>query len=197
MAIDRDAFFFRQLGDEIDRDAERVVETKHFATAERALTAGSHVVEHRADALHARRQRAREALFFGAQCGQNGLAAVADLGVGVPHRSDDAIDELRQEHRSREFPAEANGAADDAPQHIAAAFVRRDHAVADQKRRSARMVAEHAHRGVELVVHFAGVVVSAPLGDRLHDRLEQIDVVIRRRFLENAGDALQSHSRID
>jgi len=27
LAIDRDAFFFRQLGDEIDRDAERVVET--------------------------------------------------------------------------------------------------------------------------------------------------------------------------
>src|SRR5581483_1458663 len=39
--------------------------------------------------------------------------------------------------------------------------------------------------------------MSAELFDRLHDRREEIDVVVRRALLQDAGDALEAHAGID
>ncbi len=68
---------------------------------------------------------------------------------------------MGQEHGLRQLAAEADGAADDAAQYVAAPFVRRDDAVADEERGGAGVVAEDAHGRVELVVHSPAIPVSA------------------------------------
>ena len=68
----------------------------------------------------------------------------------------------------------AHGAAHDAAEHIAAAFVRRQHAVGDQERRRAQMVGDDAMAELRFAL-------CSALGhlDRCRDQVaEQIDVVI-------------------
>ena len=87
----------------------------------------------------------------------------------------------------------AHRAAHDPAQHVAAAFVRRQHAVGDQERRRAQMIGDHAQRGLLLALRIG----AGQFGDGADQRDEQIDVVIVVLALQHGGDALQPRAGID
>ena len=86
----------------------------------------------------------------------------------------------------------AHGAAHDAAEHIAAALVRRQHAVGDQERRRAQMVGDHAMGGL-----LRAVGIDAGSSATAGSAREQVDRVIVVRALHHRGDALEPHAGID
>ena len=87
----------------------------------------------------------------------------------------------------------AHGAAHDAAQHIAAAFVGREHAVGDQEARGAQMIGDDARaRLVRRIGGAADVIVDG--GDQ---RAEEVDVVVVVHALQHGGDALEPHAGVD
>ena len=109
-------------------------------------------------------------------------------------------------------------AAENAPQHISAALVRREHAVRQQERHRARMVGEHAERrGVDRIRHdvrpalpaanrHAGarlVALAAPVVDpnrllhRRDQRREEIGVEDHAHALRDRRDAFESGAGVD
>ena len=87
----------------------------------------------------------------------------------------------------------AHGAAHDAAQHVAAAFVGRQHAVGDQERRGTQMVGDHLVRGRLRTIR----VDAGLLRHRFDQAAEQVDVVVVVLALQDGGDALQAHAGID
>jgi hypothetical protein len=87
----------------------------------------------------------------------------------------------------------AHGAAHDAPQHVAATLVRWKHAVGDEKRGGPQVVGDHpmAREARALGRHADRLRGSADQG------LEQVDVVVVVLVLEDCGDTLEPHARID
>ena len=85
----------------------------------------------------------------------------------------------------------ADRAADDAPQHVTAAFVARDDAVDDQERARADVIGDHLER-VALEVLRAGRFRGG-----LDEILEEIDLVVRVHALQHRGNALEAHAGID
>src|SRR6478672_4820136 len=83
----------------------------------------------------------------------------------------------------------------DATQDVAAALVRRQHVVTDEKRHGPRMV------GNDLVAEpFAFEVVRIVPEELAHagvDRQEQIRVVVRWYLLKHAGETLEPHPGVD
>ena len=90
-----------------------------------------------------------------------------------------------------EHPTVTQSAADDPAQHVAAAFVGRQHAVDDQETARADMIGDHAQR---LVFQIAGIGQARRFGDQA---LEQVDLVIRMHVLQHRGEALQAHAGVD
>ena len=87
----------------------------------------------------------------------------------------------------------AHGAAHDPAQHVAAALVRRQHAVGDQERRAAQMVGDHAMADAERAVR----VLPGGLGAGQDQRAEDVGVVVVVLALQDGGDALQPHAGVD
>ena len=85
----------------------------------------------------------------------------------------------------------------DLAEHIATPFVRRQDAVADQEGGRARVIAQDAGRGVEVVVHVAAVAVPGDVADDLHDGGERVDVVDGGRLLEDARQPFEARAGID
>ena len=87
-------------------------------------------------------------------------------GAHLPHqrRHQPIHQRLARAHHVRM----AHRAAHDPAQHIAAALVRRQHAVGDQERRAAQMVGDHAMAGAERAVG----VLAGGLGARQDQRAE-------------------------
>ncbi len=87
----------------------------------------------------------------------------------------------------------AHGAAHDAAKHIAAPFVRRQHAVGDQEARGAQVIGDDARaRLVDRPARTADMLVDAR-----DQRLEEIDVEVVGDALQDGGDALKPHAGID
>ena len=84
----------------------------------------------------------------------------------------------------------ADGAAHDAALHVAAAFVRRDHAVADQECGGADVVGNHLERRVAQVSG-AGLAAGG-----LDQRVEDVDFVVAVHVLQDRGQALQTHAGV-
>ena len=87
----------------------------------------------------------------------------------------------------------AHGAAHDPAQHVAAALVRGQDAVGDEEGGGAQMVGDDAMRGL-----------PGPLGrdagdvrDRLDEGAEEVGIVVRVDALQDGGDALEAHARVD
>ena len=87
----------------------------------------------------------------------------------------------------------AHRPAHDAAQHIAAAFVRRQHPVGDQEGRSAQMVGDDAMRGALRTVG----IDAGQIGAHANERAKQVDVVIVVHALQDGGDALETHAGVD
>ena len=84
----------------------------------------------------------------------------------------------------------ANGAANDAALHIAAAFVGRVHAVADQKRGGADVVGNHAQAFV-VQVGLAGFA-----GGGFDQCIKNINFIVAVHMLQDGGQSLQAHAGV-
>ena len=90
-----------------------------------------------------------------------------------------------------ELVAVADGAADDAAEHVAASLVPGNDAVDDQEGAGADVVGDHLQRIVREVLRPGLARCGA---DQV---AEQVDLVVRVHALQHRGDALQAHARVD
>ena len=140
--IDLEIALAGNVGRQVRRETVGIVQQKQ-QRARDDLAAG---LRHAGFELrHARFQGLGEAFFFGPQHARDLLGALRQLGVGSAHDPRQHRHQLVEKRpRLTEFVAVAHGAAHDAAQHIAAAFVRGHDAVADQKAAGADVIGDYA-----------------------------------------------------
>ena len=124
------------------------------------------------------------------------MARALQLRIRLLHPFDDA---LREAEEDRLLEAEAVGvahrAAHDPPQHVAAADVRGQDAVADQEGHRPDMIGNHAEGEIPL-----GIAPVRRFGEFRHpvdDRAEEIGLVIALHPLHDRADPFEPHSRVD
>ena len=106
------------------------------------------------------------------------------------------IAKLRKEGMvNAEKLAVTGSTADDAAKHIAAAFVGRNNAVADHKRRTADMVGDNANGNIVLGVFAVSLVRD--LADRVENTANGIDLKHVVHALHDARKTLKTHAGID
>ena len=162
-----------------------------FAVKHAVLGAGNGGVED----FHALGEREEEAafLFFDDLLD----ARIVDFRIGFGHFGANGVDELVEEGLAgAELVAVADGAAADAAQHIGAAFVARDDAVGDGERAGADVVSDHLEGRGFRIDGFAARLLKDAL-DAGEQVLEEVDVVVVVHALENGGNALKTHARVD
>ncbi len=185
--VDVHAALAGDVGGEIDREAIGVVQAERVRTRDAAAGAGGDLVED----LHARIQGLGKALLFGLQRPLHGGQPRRQFRIGLAHQVGQGSGHLVEERLAHaEHPAMAQGAADDPAQHVAAAFVGRQHAIDDQERAGANVVGDHAQRLVFQVGH------ACQLGGVADQRLEQVDLVVAVHVLQDRGQALQAHAGV-
>ncbi len=181
----------RVLG-QVEREAIGVVELEGDLAGElfAALQVARLVFEH-GEAAH---QRGAETRLLELQRFCDQRFGADQLGIGLPHFAHQRGHELPHQRIARADQLRmAHRAPHDAAQHVAAALVRRQHAIGDQKRRSAQVVGDHAVRNLVRTVG----VDAARLGAGADQRAHQIDVVIVVLALQHGGDALETHAGVD
>ncbi len=102
---------------------------------------------------------------------------------------------MKKRTHQAEVPAVADRPAHDAAEDVSAAFVGWQDAVADQKRHGPAVVGDHLHRHVGL-----RRFTEPPPGKRLgllHDRHDEIGIVVGGGILQNGDDPFEAHAGID
>ena len=93
-----------------------------------------------------------------------------------------------------------NRAANDFAQHIAAAFVRRNHAIGDQERCRASMIGNDSQRSGAAAIHLQASSFlqshATKLRSALSERNKQIRVVVADDAFEDRGHAFQAHAGV-
>jgi hypothetical protein len=167
-------------------EAERVVELEHDRAGQRALAARLERRDLALEQPEAVRERLEEALLLAADPARDERAPLGEVGVGGGHRVDHGVGDAVQERALEpEQHAVARRAAQDPAQHVAAALVRGQHAVADQEGEGARVVGDHVQRDVLLGV--APLRHARELLGARDDREEQIRVVHPGHALQHRG----------
>ena len=153
-------------------------------------------LQHLGEDLHAAVDGLGEVLLLGADdAGDIGLL-FAQLRVLALVLMDDGVDDLIEERLvDAQQLAVARGAAEQAAQDVAAAFVGGQDAVADHEGRRADMVGDDAQRHVGLVGFL--VMRAGDLGDLVGDVHDGVDVEERRDVLAHAGQTLEAHAGVD
>lgn len=124
------------------------------------------------------------------------LAVGLQLRVLRGHRLDGGVREVLGDHAGGAQQAHvADGAAQDAAQHVAAALVAGGDAVADEHQRGADVVGDHAQRDVRLVVGAVGV--AGQLGGAVEDHPAGVDLEEVVDALKDGGEALQAEAGVD
>ena len=144
----------------------------------------------------ARVERPRELRLLAGDGGQDLVAPLDEVRIGLAHDLDDDRCGLGHERLApAEQPAVADGPAEELAQDVAAALVRGQDVVGDEERDRARVV------GDDLVAEALGLegvrVVAEQLAHPGVDRREQVGVVVGRDLLEDAGQALEAHPGVD
>ena len=122
-------------------------------------------------------------------------AAIVEFRVLGPELVDHDFGDVGQERLlDPQQPAVPDRLAQDAAQHVGAALVARQHAVADQEDRAAQVVGHDPQRaiglGIDVVRH------ASQRGNPLDQRLVVIGVVHRASALDEQDQALQAHAGI-
>ena len=152
-----------------------------------------HAVEHLVKQTHAFFQRFAEAAFFRAQGFHNLRLFFFQLGICTAHRFHQIGHEFVEKRLFlTEFVTVAHGAADDAAQYIAAAFVGRHHAVGNQEGAGADVVGNDFQARFVHAERRAGFA-----GNGFEQVLEQVDFVVAVNMLHHGRHALQAHAGID
>ena len=137
-----------------------------------------------------------EALLFLAGHAGHEVGAGAQFGVVLAHDFHDLERGLVQERLLHPHEAaEAEGAADKAAQHVAAAFVGGQDAVRDHEGDGAAVVRDDAQGGV--VVGIVAVADTGEFGHVVDENLEQVGVVVGAHALAHARDAFKAHAGVD
>ncbi len=193
--VDGDVALAGDLFGELEREPVRVVKQERGRPGQLGAIAAQLVFEDRQTVL----QRLAEPLFLAGQDADDEVAVLGDVGVGVAHDVDRGLDERRHHQLlGAEQVGVAHGSTDDAPQHVAAALVGREHAVADEHGAAAGVLGEHAHgEGVAIVV-VAGRVGLAGEAARLIDQREhQVGLPHGVDALQQAEHALEPEAGVD
>src|SRR5690606_10224483 len=137
-------------------------------------------------------ERFVEALLFDLERTLDRVLRLPELRIRLAHLRDQRRHNLVEERiGSAELVPVTHGATDDAPQYVAAALVRGEHAVGDEERGCANVVGDYVERRSPTVAR------SHYFGGGADQRLEQIDVVVAVDALHNRGDALEAHAGVD
>src|SRR5690606_29813000 len=176
------------VGSEVKRETVGVVQFERgFARNGVAFQAGNGFIQ---DA-HAFIQGVGELLFFQTQHFLYVRGQRYQFRVSVPHLLGQRRYQFVEEAQRRaQHVTVANGATDDTAQHVAAAFVRRQHTVHNQETGGTDMVGDHAQRFV-----FA-VIAAGQFTSGFQQRLEQVDFVVAVHALHNGRDTLEAHAGV-
>ena len=144
--------------------------------------------------LHAAVERLAEPLLLGADDALDLGGVLDDLRVPRPDLLDD--DARQRIDRGQADPACLNDrAADEPAEDVAAALVRRRHALRDEEGHAAAVVAEHAVRLGRL--RRRPVRHARLLGDPVHDQPKAVGVEDRVDALDEHRAALEAHPGVD
>jgi hypothetical protein len=116
------------------------------------------LLDHFSEFLESHVDGAREAVFLLVENASDAHGMLFEFGIGVIHFPANGGGHDRQKRHGRvQFVCVHERAADDFAQHVAAAFVRRDHAIGNQESGSAGVVGDDAQRRLNLRVAHVGV----------------------------------------
>ena len=190
------ALLLHHLQGQVDGEAIGIIQLKGVGTGEGALPLGLVLREHIIENLQAAVDGLCEVLLLHADDLGDIVLALPQLGVVALVLVDDGVTHGIQEGivHTQELTV-AGSPAQQTAQHIAAALVGGQHAVADHEGGGADVVGDHAQRhvgGVALAVGGAG-----DLGDLAGDIHDGIHVKQGGHALAHAGQTLQAHTGID
>ena len=141
-----------------------------------------------------------EALFFLMHGASDKVGMFGQLGIGIAHHFSNLAGHLVHEgfvHANER--GKAQGAADQAAQHIATTLVGGQHAASHKEGRRAAVVGNDAQGRIH-VVGVGRAEAVAHIGERggvLDDLLKQVAVKIGALALGNGGHAFKAHARIN
>ena len=188
------------VGNDVEREAEGVVEAEGHFTGDDSLAFGGKggelAVEHGEALVEG---HAEAVLFLEDHLGDE-VGVFAQFGVVVAHDVDHLAHGLVQEGFLHAHEGgEAQGAADEAAKHVAAAFVGGKDAVGNHEGRGTAVVGNDAQGGIHVVGVGSGEgIFHARHGSGvLDDVLEQVAVEVGALALADGGDALEAHAGID
>ncbi|EJK90166.1 hypothetical protein UUU_32860 [Klebsiella pneumoniae subsp. pneumoniae DSM 30104 = JCM 1662 = NBRC 14940] len=187
--INLDVALAAHIGGQVDREAVGVVQTEGgFAVQGVAFQLRQLLIQQRQAAL----EGAGKLLFFGFQHLLNLSLLLLQLVAGGAHHIDQRGNQFPEEGVLRaQHVAVTDRAANDTTQHVAAVFIRRDHAVGNQEGAGANVVGDNAQQLVRQIGR-AGDFRHA--GDQI---AEQVDVIVGVNVLQHRGNTLQTHTGVD
>ena len=205
--VDEKAALLGHLRRQVHGEAERVVEEEGRVAAEHVRR--FELVELLVEVLDAPLQRLRERRLLLRQDLDDRRQLLAELRVVVPEvarrqRRREARHEARLGAERRQ--AVAHRAAQDAPEHVAAALVRRPRAVGDREGQAAHVVRDGPVGRVPVVLGPVVVAEEAPVGRgplgqlrqrRREESRERVRVVVGRHLVQNSHQTLQPQARVD
>ncbi|MNG87576.1 hypothetical protein D3C79_463900 [compost metagenome] len=187
--VDTDLALAYHVGGEIRREAIGVIQLEHHLA--RNDLGIAEVRQHVFQQQQAAVQGADELLLLDAQHALDQRQLGDEFGSHVLHLHRQFGSQLVEEDLGGpQLAAMTHGAADDAAQHIAAAFVGGHDAVSHQEGAGADVVGDDAQGLV------AQILGADDLGGLLDQRLEDVDLVVGVHALHDGGDALQAHAGV-
>ena len=178
-------------------EPERVVQGEQEASVDRAPATRALGLRVFLDPIDAGVQHRGESLLLLADRALDAIALALELRVGVAHVGHDALDGLPEERAGdAELAGVAHRPPHDAPQDVAAPFVRRLDAIGDEERGRPRVVRDDAHRHAVVLGARRVRLAREPL-DLLEHVREQVRVVVRLLALNDRRDALEAHAGVD
>ena len=190
------ALVLGHLDGQVDGEAVGVVQAEGVRAGEDGLAGGLVGREHFIINLHAAVNGAGEVLLLLLDHAGDVGAALAQVAVVALVLLYDGLHDLVQEglvHAQQ--LAVAGGPAEQAAQHVAAAFIRGQHAVGDHEHGGAAVVGDDAQGHVALVADAVGR--AGELGDLVRDVHHGIDLEQAAHVLAHHGQTLQAHAGVD
>ena len=184
------------LDGEVEGETVGVVELERVRAGEHRLALGAMALQKLGEDAQARVDGSAELLFLAADDGRDVLLLFLQLGILAAADFDDGVDDFTEEGLVHaEELAVAGSPAQQAAQHVAAAFVGRKHAVADHENGAADVVRDNAQGNVLLMA--LAVVGAGEFADLMGDVHDGVHVEERVDALADHREALQTHSGVD
>ena len=196
LAVERHALVLDHLDRQVDGEAVGVVQLERVRAGEDGLALLLVGVQKLSEDLHAAVDGLGKVLLLGADdLGDIGLT-LAQLGIMAFVLVHDRIHDLIEERTvDAKQLAVAGGSSQQAAQHVAAALVAGQHAVADHKGSRADVVGDDAQGHVFLAA--LAVARAGDLRDLVRDVHHRVDVEQRIDILAHDSQTLKAHAGVD